>query len=429
MLRSRKTYFTVIFTAIFVLFSFIYMIMQDNSAKNRNNTGNNSAQFEKMGTETTKGTSNKTVKPGESEELGNISAEQEKEQEKRSNIKDIKVKAIYISGPSASDRNKMQHVIELINKTELNAVVIDIKENGVVNYKSEVPEVRKNKLYINYYDPRQLLSELHENNIFVIGRIVCFRDPGLASKRTDLAIKAQDGSLWKEEGILWSNPYKEEVRNYNIDIAKEAAKLGFDEIQFDYVRFPSASKSSIHYGNNLPSKSDIICGFLKTAAKEIRDGLGIPVSADTFGIICESKADGERIGQVLEKIGMDIDYICPMLYPSHYANASNGVMGNGIGQIINGIKFEAPDLEPYKVVYNSLLKTKARISEVEGYRAKIRPYLQDFTASYIRNKKYYQVYGPKQVREQIQAVYDAGYDEWILWSGKNVYSEGALKLE
>jgi len=347
------------------------------------------------------------------------------QQKKR--FEDIKVKAIYLTGVSAGNNKVIDHVIDLANTTELNAVVIDIKEGGLVNYKSDVPEVKSNKLYTAYYDAQRVVKKLHDNNIYVIGRIVCFRDNGLATKRADLAIKRPNGTLWREGKMgAWTNPYNNVVWKYNIDIANEAVDKGFDEIQFDYVRFPTARESEVDYGKSAPSKVDAICGFLKAAGKELREGKGALVSADVFGIICESRRDGEAIGQDLEKIGKDIDYVCPMVYPSHYANASKGVMGNGYGQTINGVLFTAPDLKPYEVVYNTLIKAKERISKTEGYRAKVRPYLQDFTASYIRDKNYYQVYGPTQVRQQIKAVYDAGYEEWILWNGNNVYSEKAL---
>jgi hypothetical protein len=137
-----------------------------------------------------------------------------------------------------------------------------------------------------------------------------------------------------------------------------------------------------------------------------------------FGIICESPADTEDIGQYLELIGKDVEYISPMVYPSHYA----------VGQVVNNVKFSKPDMDPYGVVYNSLIKAKNRISQAEGYKAQVRPYLQDFTATWL-GKGYYQTYGPTQVRQQIKAVYDAGYDEWILWDAGNTYSESALLVE
>lgn len=341
-------------------------------------------------------------------------------------FEDIKVRAVYLTGNSAGNDAKLHKIIELSKTTELNAVVIDIKENGKVNYVSSVPEVVKNKAFVDLYDPEHVIKMLHDNDIYVIGRLVCFRDNELATKRPDLAIKGPGGEIWKENmgsgKTGWTNPYLEEVWRYNLDIAREAIEKGFDEIQFDYVRFPTAKSSEVYYGEDVPSKADAICSFLKLASKELYEERGVPVSADVFGIIFESDRDGENIGQVLEKVGKDINYICPMVYPSHYANASNGIMGNGVGQTINGVLFTAPDLEPYKVVYNTLIKGRNRISAVEGYKADIRPYLQAFTAKYLP-KGYYQTYGPQQIRQQIQAVYDAGYHEWILWDPSNNYSE------
>jgi hypothetical protein len=331
----------------------------------------------------------------------------------------VKVKAIYLSGTSAGSSKILDRYIDVINKTELNSVVIDVKEAGRVNYVSSVPTVAENKLYVKYYDVDKVIEKLHDNNIHVIGRIVCFRDDGLAMKRTDLAIKRVDGSIWKEGKLgAWTNPYMEEVWRYNIDIAKEAAAKGFDEIQFDYVRFPTAKKSEVNYEGMPTSKVDAICSFLKKAKEELRDSFGIPVSADVFGIIAESRSDGEAIGQDLERVGLDIDYISPMVYPSHYAK----------GQEVNGVKFAKPDFEPYEVVYQTLLKAKDRISRVPGYTAQVRPYLQDFTASYL-HKGDYQEYGAEQVRQQIKAVYDAGYEEWILWDGKNTYTVDALEQD
>lgn len=342
-------------------------------------------------------------------------------------LKDVKVKAVYITGSSAGNKKFLDNIINLINATELNSVVINIKEDGRVNYKSEIEEVKKIGAFHELYDLDDVIKKLHENNIYVIGRLVCFRDNYLATKRADLAIKRYDGTLWREGKIAWTNPYNRDVWSYNIDIAREAVAKGFDEIQFDYVRFPTARKNEVDYGNNPPQKADAISEFLEVAGAELSK-MGAAVSADIFAIICESPGDREGIGQVLESVGMNIDCISPMIYPSHYANNSKGMMGNGVGQIINGILFKKPDLKPYDVVYNALLKTKERISKVEGYKAKVRPYLQDFTANYLP-AGYYQVYGPEQVREQIKAVYDAGFEEWILWDPANTYSESEFISE
>ncbi len=339
----------------------------------------------------------------------------------------IKAKAIYLSGCTAGTKTAFDNILKLIKETELNAVVIDIKdESGKVNYKTDYEEVVKAGAYENFYNPQKVIEELHKNNIYVIGRIVCFKDPALTEKRIDLSIKNPKGGVFRENGKTpWANPYNREVWNYNISIAKDAIQKGFDEIQFDYVRFPAANKSQAYYGENVPSKADIISGFLEKTYNELHNLNNTFISADVFGIVCESKVDAEAIGQKMEQIVSKIDYICPMIYPSHYANASKGAMGNGVGQSINGIKFTAPDLKPYDVVYNTLLKTKNIISNTEDSKAVVRPYLQDFTASYLP-KGYYQQYGAKQVRQQIQAVYDAGFEEWILWDSANTYTESAL---
>lgn len=337
----------------------------------------------------------------------------------------IKVKAVYVTGPVAGTR--IDKLIELVEKTELNSLVIDIKEGGYVNYESNVPLVKELGLYKKNYNVEEILKKCHEKNIYVIGRIVVFRDDGLATKKPEYAIKKPNGSLWKEgDHGAWTNPYLEGVQDYNIEIAKEAVRLGFDEIQYDYVRFPTAKASEVYYGENMPEKINAISDFLKKSAEEIKKVKDVPVSADIFAIVAESERDGKTIGQHLELVGLHIDYISPMIYPSHYANAaSKGPMSNGVGQKINGVLFTAPDLKPYDVVYQTLLKTKERISAVPEYKAKVRPYLQDFTASYLPTG-YWQTYGPEQVRAQIQAVYDAGYEEWILWNSKNIYTEGAL---
>jgi hypothetical protein len=354
----------------------------------------------------------------QSPEQQNPTAEPEKKE-----VEKVKARAVYLTGISAGISKKTDQIIQLSKTTELNAVVIDIKEDGKVNYESQIPEVRSIGAFIKYYKPEEVIKKLHENNIYVIGRVVVFKDSYLATKRADLAIKQPNGQLWKEnKHTPWTNPYNQDVWKYNIDIAKEAIDKGFDEIQFDYVRFPTARKADIDYGANPPSKVDTISGFLSYAKKELNEGRGVPISADVFGIIFESQVDGESIGQLTERVGIDLDYISPMIYPSHYANNSKGVMGNGVGQSINGVKFTAPDLKPYDVVYQSLLKGKGKTTNVPGYKATMRPYLQAFTATYLP-KGYYQTYGPEQIRQQMKAVYDAGYEEWILWDPRNNYQE------
>lgn len=337
-------------------------------------------------------------------------------------IEQVKVKAVFLTGPSAGLTSRVDKIIEIAKTTELNTVVVDIKEDGSLNYESNLDVVKKYGKQTKYYNPEKLIKKFHDNGIYVIGRIVTFRDNTLSKNRADLGIKTPKGTLWVEgKNGSWTNPYNEEVWDYNIAIAKEAVSKGFDEIQFDYVRFPTGKKTDFNYGTNVPAKSEAINGFLAKAEKEIHVGLGVPVSADVFAIIIESKGDGESIGQKIDEVGKDVYCISPMIYPSHYANAATtGVMANKVGQDINGILFKAPDLEPYKVMYNALMAAKTKISAVPEYKAKVRPYLQAFTAKYLPNG-YYKTYGPHEIREQIKAVYDAGYEEWILWDSSNKY--------
>ena len=333
---------------------------------------------------------------------------------------DVKVKGIYLTGWTASSAEKMEHFIKLANETEINTFVIDIKnDDGIVSYESDVKAVRDAGTFIKKYDPEKLIKTLHENGIYVIGRVVCFRDPAYSKKHPELAVKHVKGGLWKEDRkdaeITWLDPCDKKNWSYMIDIAKEAAENGFDEIQFDYVRFPDGKTREMVFCKKDFVKYEVINEFLSTARKEMPD---VTLSADIFGIVCVSPEDTEGIGQYLELIGKELDYISPMAYPSLYAR----------GQIVNKIEFPNPDLDPYNVVYNTLLVAKERLSKVEGYKADVRPFIQAYTASWLKPGTY-QTYGAKQYREQIKAVYDAGYEQWIFWDANNKYDTSAFLKE
>jgi hypothetical protein len=330
----------------------------------------------------------------------------------------VKVRALYLTGWTVGSMDNINHYIELAKTTEINSYVVDIKDDdGYVGYESNVPMVREIEGWKYKYDADKVLKAFKDNDVYVIGRLVCFKDPVLSSKRPEYAVKNASGGIWRDNNKLsWLNPYNKDAWPYLVEIAKEAVNKGFDEIQFDYIRFPNdGDKKAMSFGNAETEKYEIINEFLAYAKSELK---GVPISADIFGIVCESPADTEDIGQHLEMVGMDIDYVSPMVYPSHYA----------VGQEVNKVKFMKPDFDPYGVVYNSLVKAKNRISQVEGYKADVRPYLQDFTASWL-GKGYYQPYGTEQVRQQIKAVYDAGFEEWILWDAENTYSEQAMLKE
>lgn len=349
-------------------------------------------------------------------------------EDRRSSRKlDVPVKALYLN--YGSIKNNLDHYIELANKTEINAYVIDIKnDSGIILYDSNIEAVNAAKADTPSFDIREVTKKLHDNNIIVIARMVTFKDNTITKYNPDLAIKTESGEVFNK-GSRWLDATKKEAWDYILDIAKEAVQFGFDEIQFDYIRFPETSlydyKLELEPGK---TRSDYIEDFIRYARHNLpADTI---LSADIFGMPMISTKDYGEIGQTLETIGGSLDYICPMIYPSHFANnAPKGkAMGNGVGQTINGVKFTHPDLKPYEVVYNTLIVGKNRIDKKEGYNLNVRTYIQGFTASYLPDG-YWKTYGVDEYRAQIQAVYDAGYDEWIFWNAPNDYVEEAFLPE
>lgn len=337
----------------------------------------------------------------------------------RTRAREFKVKGLYLTGWTVGGKDRLQHYVELAEKTEINTYVVDIKDSdGYVGYESTVEEVRAVGAWQRRYKPEAVISAFHAKGIRVIGRIACFKDPIFSSKRPELAIQTPGGKPWKDDdGKTWLNPYNRDAWPYLIAIAREGLRRGFDEIQFDYIRFANdGDRKQMRFGNTHGlERYEIVREFLAYARKQMPDDV---LSADVFGIICESRADTEGIGQYLEKLGKDVDFLSPMVYPSHYA----------FGQVVNSVRYAMPDREPYGVVHNTLVQAKRRIGAVPEFKAGMRPYLQDFTATWLGKGKY-QEYGVEQIRQQIKAVHDAGYDEWILWSAKNKYTEGALEKE
>ncbi len=332
----------------------------------------------------------------------------------------IKVKGIYVTGPRAGRESYMKELIELVDSTELNAMVIDIKnDSGEITYKMDLPEVKEIHADVNYIsDIKQLIKELKQKDIYLIARIVAFKDPILAKGRPDLCIKKKDGDIfYDKDGLSWVNPYKKEVWEYLISVAREAAYLGFDEIQFDYIRFSTDSgMKNVDFGKEAKgtSKMDVITEFTKYACENLKP-LGVFVSADVYGTIIDSKIDAEIVGQNYKEMAKYLDYICPMIYPSHYQDGAYGI--------------KHPDLKPYNLILSALNKSRTALEEEdidEKKPAVVRSWLQDFTATWLKNHK---TYGPEEIRDQIQAVYDAGYEEWILWNGNNNYTKDGLMKE
>jgi len=338
--------------------------------------------------------------------------------------KAIKVRGLYIAAWYAGMSDRMNHYIEICDSTEINTLVIDIKDDeGQITFVTDSSGISPACVNI-IPDIREVMTTLKEHGIYTIARIVCFKDPFWSSAHPELAIHNENGDLWKDNnGSTWLDPYRTGAWEYLTDVSMEAARIGFDEVQLDYVRFPTDGKiSAIDYGSagTRKSKTEAISDFADHVRAALADA-GVKLSADVFAIIAISDLDAESIGQDPKLLLNSTDYLSPMVYPSHFSNKNQ----NGIGQIINDVLYEAPDLEPYGVVYNILHEFNRRLTPGSG-EAGIRPYLQDFTASYL-GSGFYQSYTAAQVLEQIQAVYDAGFEEWILWNQFSSFSEEAFQ--
>lgn len=314
------------------------------------------------------------------------------------------VKGIYLTGNTAHWKPRFEELFQFVLDSDINSMVIDFKDDsGVISLKTD-------NEYILDVDPRyhrgsdyaELIKRLNDNNIYTIARIVVFKDPHLSKKKPEWSIKNYDGSLWKDRrGTTWVDPNNRNVWEYSIEASKEAAKLGFREIQFDYVRFPTdGNLKTIKYteGNDEKMK-DVIHNFLKYANEELKD-YNVFLSADVFGLTTTT-LDDMGMGQQYELIAEEVDYISPMVYPSHY------------GPYVYG--FANPNANPYGVVRQAMIDG---IKKGEGKKAYIRPWLQDFSMGSPK-------YGVNEVREQIKAVYDSDHNEWIMWNAGNKYKQEA----
>jgi len=315
----------------------------------------------------------------------------------------VPVKAYHVTSDKATDKASMGRIMDLIDSSEINALVIEVKdEYGRVAYDSNAPMAVENdtvRPVIWGGDLDALMAILAERKILPIARVVCFKDNGLAKKRPDLALLDKEtGEPWRDyKGNTYLNPYNQESWEYIVQVAEDAARRGFREIQFDYIRFPdgqSGDLSTITYPGQVGEKEDAIAGFLAYARPRLQ-ALGVWVSADVFGWILE---DGviTGIGQNFAKMAVNLDIVCPMVYPDHYPLGYGGI--------------EYPPAEPYKTITRALSNAPELL---EGTGAKCRPYLQAHTDILSRHIKY----TPEMVREEIRAAADLGFEEYVLWAG------------
>jgi len=326
------------------------------------------------------------------------------------------IKAAYLTYFGIGDRGIRTRVLDLTARTELNAVVIDVKgDRGWILYRTEVPLALK----VGAQGPGTLkdavfegmMAEFKARGIYTIARIVTFKDNILATGRPDLAIMdTRTGKPWIDnEKLAWIDPFREEAWNYNIAIAQEAIRRGFDEVQFDYVRFPTDGKlGAAQYArpNNKETRLPTIAGFLSKARREL-GAAGAFVGADLFGYTAFNENDTD-IGQRIEELAPSLDYICPMVYPSGY---HKGIPGH-----------PNPVLVPGKVVSESVRLIRKRSG---NNVARVRPWLQDFK-DYAFDKR---IFGIPEVQAQIRGAEDAGSVGWMLWNPKNDYTGSALRTK
>lgn len=322
------------------------------------------------------------------------------------------VRGLYVNRFAAQSAMRMRQLVALADSTEINAFVIDIKDEFGLNYPSADPVVQRNAGNAGTIgNLKALLDTLKAHRILSIARIVVFKDSVAARVHPQWTIRKPDGGAWRDkQGLTWVNPYSRELWDYNVRIAEEAVKLGFGEIQFDYIRFPEPYKSlpqQVFPGANGLSKSDALGEFLTYARKRISK-LGVRTTADVFGLVTSLAAPLE-IGQQWEALSPRVDVMLPMVYPSHYPRGAFGVA--------------RPNAEPYKVVLAAVTRARER-DEKLGVRATehVRTWLQAFSLGQPP-------YGAAEVRAQKQAVYDAGYDGWVLWHPGSKYDAFVAALE
>ncbi|GAE93579.1 glycoside hydrolase [Gracilibacillus boraciitolerans JCM 21714] len=324
---------------------------------------------------------------------------------------------IYVTGNSAGG-SRFEKLINLINTTDLNAMVIDIKEdNGYVTYqpKEALPYEGVAKNYIK--DPKQVLKTLEKEGIYPIARIVVFKDTQLANARPDLSF-TQNGEVWKnDKGEAFVSPFKKEVWDYNIDIAKRAAELGFKEIQFDYVRFAEGFEKrdkELEYDlgdykdedmNDVKKRVEAVTDFVAYAKKEL-EYYNVDVSVDIFGYSATIE-EAPGIGQNFSRISENVDVISSMIYPSHWTSYFG---------------IDNPDREPYRLT-NEYAKVENKVlGALEGPPVS-RPWIQDFEAPWLYSGATFQ-YGVEEVEAQIKALNENGIKEFLLWNSGNSYTEG-----
>lgn len=324
------------------------------------------------------------------------------------------VRGIYMTSWVASSQSLRENLVKIADETEINTIVIDIKDySGKIVYPIENNEKLKafGSEEVRVRDLKEFIKELHKKNIYVVGRVAVFQDAYFVKHRPDLAVKTKDGSsVWKDrKGISWIDAGSREYWDYIIMVAKESHKIGFDEINFDYIRFPSDGNMkdiSFPHSSTTP-KAIVMRNFFEYLHDHLKDS-DMKMSADLFGMTTTETND-MGIGQIIENALPYFDYVMPMVYPSHYPP--------------NFQNYAEPEAHPYEIIkftmQSAIDRANALASSTGQTVAELRPWIQDFGLRVT--------YGQAEVRAQIKATNDIGLDSWILWSPSNKYTRGALQ--
>ena len=317
-------------------------------------------------------------------------------------LESIRVKALYLTFWGVSNNSKtLKKVLHIIENSQANAIIVDVKnEYGSTSFYTNFKQANSygaHKQRTNR-NIKKFITTMKEKNIYTIARIVTFKDELQAINNPEYAIKRDDnGSIWRNhDKMAWVDPFDVRAHNYTISIAEEAAKAGFDEINFDYIRFPA--KSGLRYSkeNTQANRVKAIESFLSNASKKLKK-YGVFISVDTYGNICWSK-DDNGIGQMVSSLATYADYLAPMLYPSGFASGS--------------FHFEYPSDHPYAVIYRSVKNVKDRIDPL-----RVRPWLQYFK-DYTKKRRPYRKF---EIQEQIRATENIKANGWMMWSPSSKY--------
>jgi hypothetical protein len=329
------------------------------------------------------------------------------------------IRGLYLTAHTAGSPERLGELLDLAGRTEINAFVVDVKTGSGIHYPSTVPLARELTRLgdVAIEELEALVDTLQAHDIYAIARVVTFKDPVLAKARPEWSIQTPGGDLWVDKaGNTWVSAWDERVWDYNLDIAEEAAQAGFDEIQFDYVRFPEPYQSlprQVHPEAE-GERTDAIAAFLSEAKRRLHP-LGVTVTADVFGMAMNDAGD-VGIGQQWERLSAVADHLLPMVYPSHYFPTHLP----GVSQ---------PNRMPRKTISTAVgmgVIRNDRLREAGATPARIVPWLQAFDAPWV-DKDF--PYGPEQARAQIEAVYEVGLEDWIFWHPGSRYAQVAAAFE